>query len=63
NRGIGTEILTYLTYLAKRRGLSAFTAEVLVENKPMVHVFEKSGFDIEKRGSEGVYEMKLNFVD
>jgi acyl-CoA hydrolase/RimJ/RimL family protein N-acetyltransferase len=63
NRGIGTEIITYLTYLAKRRGLTSFTAEVLVENKPMIHVFEKAGFDIEKRGSEGVYEMKLNFVD
>ncbi len=63
NRGIGTEILTYLTYLAKRHGLTSFTAEVLVENKPMIHVFEKTGFDIEKRGSEGVYEMKLNFVD
>jgi RimJ/RimL family protein N-acetyltransferase len=34
NRGIGTEILTYLTYLAKRHGLTSFTAEVLVENKP-----------------------------
>ncbi len=63
NRGIGTEILTYLTYLAKRRGLTGFTAEVLVENKPMIHVFEKTGFDIEKRASEGVYEMKMNFVD
>jgi acyl-CoA hydrolase/RimJ/RimL family protein N-acetyltransferase len=62
NRGIGTEIITYLTYLAKRRGLTGFTAEVLVENKPMIHVFEKSGFDIEKRGVEGVYEMILNFI-
>jgi RimJ/RimL family protein N-acetyltransferase len=63
NRGIGTEILQYLTYLAKRRGLTGFTAEVLIENKPMIHVFEKTGFDIEKRSAEGVYEMKMSFID
>ena len=61
NRGIGTELLTFLTYLARRQGLAAFTAEVLFENKPMLHVFEKSDFIIEKRGVEGVYEMRLDF--
>jgi acyl-CoA hydrolase/RimJ/RimL family protein N-acetyltransferase len=60
-RGIGTELLSYLTYLAKRQGLLGFTAEVLVENKPMMGLFEKGGFDIEKRRSEGIYELKLAF--
>ncbi len=59
--GIGTELLSYLTYLAKRQGLLGFTAEVLVENRPMMGLFEKGGFDIEKRRSEGVYELKLAF--
>ncbi len=61
NRGIGTELLSYLTYLAKRQGLMSFTADVLVENQPMLHLFEKVGFDVEKRNEEGVYEMTLNF--
>jgi len=61
NRGIGTELLSYLTYLAKRQGLLGFTAEVLVENIFMMQVFEKGGFDIEKRRSEKVYELKLAF--
>jgi RimJ/RimL family protein N-acetyltransferase len=61
SQGIGTELLAYLTYLAKRQGLLGFTAEVLVENKPMMKLFEKGGFDIEKRRSEGVYELKLAF--
>ncbi len=61
NQGIGTELLSYLTYLAKREGLLGFTAEVLVENKPMLHLFEKMGFDIEKRSEQGVYEMKMTF--
>jgi acyl-CoA hydrolase/GNAT superfamily N-acetyltransferase len=60
-KGVGTEILSYLTYLARRQGLLAFTAEVLVENKPMITLFEKMGFDIEKRREEGVYEMRLRF--
>ena len=62
-RGIGTELLAYVTYLAKRQGLLGFTAEVLVENKPMMRLFENGGFDIEKRRSEGVYELKLVFKD
>ncbi len=60
-QGIGSELLSYLTYLAKRQGLLGFTAEVLVENRPMMKLFEKGGFDIEKRSSEGVYELKLVF--
>ena len=61
NQGVGSEILSYLTYLAKRRGLLAFTADVLVENKPMIALFENMGFDIERRNEEGVYEMCLRF--
>jgi RimJ/RimL family protein N-acetyltransferase len=33
NKGIGSELLRYLTYLAQRQGLHGFTAEVLMENK------------------------------
>jgi GNAT superfamily N-acetyltransferase len=61
NKGIGTLLLQYLTTLAKRRGLLGFTAEVLVENRPMLHLFEKMGFDIQKRSGSGVYELKMAF--
>ena len=61
NKGIGTELLSYLTYLAKKQGLLGFTAEVLTENRPMLHLFEKMGFDIEKRTGGGVYEMRIAF--
>ncbi len=63
NQGIGTELLSYLTLLAKRHGLLGFTAEVLVENKPMLHLFEKMGFDLEKRIAEDVYELKMLFKE
>ena len=61
NRGIGQETLSYLTYLAKREGLLGFTAEVLIDNKPMLHVFEKGGFDIKKKSDAGVYDLKMAF--
>jgi acyl-CoA hydrolase len=61
NRGIGTELLEYLTLLAKRQGLRGFTAEVLVENRPMLSLFQKMGFDIETRTESGVYELQMMF--
>jgi RimJ/RimL family protein N-acetyltransferase len=60
NQG-GKEVCPISTYLARRQGLLAFTAEVLVENKPMIALFEKMGFDIQKRREEGVYEMRVRF--
>jgi acyl-CoA hydrolase/GNAT superfamily N-acetyltransferase len=61
NKGIGSEMLAYLTFLAKKQGLLGFYAEVLVENRPMLHLFNKLGFDIERRREEGVYELKILF--
>jgi acyl-CoA hydrolase/RimJ/RimL family protein N-acetyltransferase len=63
NMGIGTELLSYLTQLAKRQGLHGFMAEVLAENKPMMHVFEEAGFDIERSVTSGVYELTMSFRD
>jgi acyl-CoA hydrolase/GNAT superfamily N-acetyltransferase len=63
NRGVGSEMLTYLTLLAKRQGLLGFTAEVLVENRPMLHLFEKMGFLMDKRTEEQVYELKMAFSE
>jgi acyl-CoA hydrolase/GNAT superfamily N-acetyltransferase len=63
NRGVGHDLLTYLTRLARRRGLLGFTADVLVDNKPMLDLFKSMGFDTEKRNDEGVYEMQMMFRD
>jgi len=61
NRGIGTELLAYLTLLARREGLLGFTAEVLIENQAMMHVFEQGGFSIEKRREAGVHQVRILF--
>ncbi|MBC8461675.1 MAG: GNAT family N-acetyltransferase, partial [Deltaproteobacteria bacterium] len=61
NKGIGTELLSYLTYLVKRQGILGFTGEMLMENVPMLHLLKKMGLDIEKRSAEGVYELNMAF--
>jgi len=63
NIGIGMELLSYLTYLAKKDGLSGFTAEVLRENTHMLHLFESMGFDIDKQSDSGMIELKMTFKD
>jgi acyl-CoA hydrolase/GNAT superfamily N-acetyltransferase len=61
NKGIGTELLSYLTYIAKREGLLGFTATVLMENKPMMHIFEQGELDLMKKIESGVYELEMPF--
>jgi RimJ/RimL family protein N-acetyltransferase len=61
NRGIGTEILNYLSYLARREGLHGFTGNVLMENKVMLHLIEKMEFDIQSKISDGVHEITMIF--
>jgi GNAT superfamily N-acetyltransferase len=61
NRGVGLELLSYLTFLAKRQGLLGFTATVVAGNEPMLHVFEKGGFEMERRSGGGVHELKMTF--
>jgi acyl-CoA hydrolase/RimJ/RimL family protein N-acetyltransferase len=61
NKGIGWELVNYMTYLAKREGLLGFTAEVLAENRPMLHLLEKMGFDMERHNEGGVWTLRMSF--
>jgi RimJ/RimL family protein N-acetyltransferase len=64
NKGIGTELLAHLTYIARKQGLLGFSAEVLKGNRAMLHLFEKMGFDIEKKSLPDVcYTLRLGFRD
>ena len=60
NRGIGTELLAYLTQIARRQGLRGFTAEVLRENEPMLRVFEKMKFPTETTTAGDAYRLKIS---
>jgi len=60
-RGIGAALLSYLTYLSKKQGLLGFTAEVLITNRQMLHLFESMGFVVEKRTEEGMCSLRMSF--
>jgi acyl-CoA hydrolase/ribosomal protein S18 acetylase RimI-like enzyme len=62
-QGIGRELLRYLTLLAKKRGLLGFTADVLISNARMMGLFESMGFDVQKHIEDGMYEMKMTFLE
>ncbi len=63
NQGVGMELLAYLTYLAKKQGLHGFTGETLQGNQAVFQLFEKMGFDIQKKRDAGVYILTLTFRD
>jgi hypothetical protein len=47
--------------LAKKQGLLGFSAEVLLENRAMIQVFEKLGLPIRRRMQNGVYALTMPF--
>lgn len=63
DKGIGAELLDYLTYLGRRRGLLGFTGTALQDNQRMLHLLVSRGFVVENRLESGVYELKMSFRD
>ncbi len=61
NRGIGGFLMKHLATIAKRNGITGFTAEVLRDNKPMQAVINHSGFKVRATLNEGVFHFEMNF--
>lgn len=59
--GIGTELISYLTYLAKKRGILGFTADVLSDNWGMLRAFDKMGYDTKRIFEGGAYRLDMMF--
>ncbi len=65
NQGIATTLLRYLAFLAARAGLLGFTAEVLMSNRAMLQVFEKTGFATRRTpvfGGDPVVQLRMPFT-
>jgi RimJ/RimL family protein N-acetyltransferase len=58
--GIASRILRHLAAIAGRMGISQFHAEVLPENTGMLAVFDRSGFPVRQKHSEGVVHVNLS---
>lgn len=60
-RGIGMELMNYLSQIAKSRGLVGFTADVLGENQAVMNMLEKTGMGMTKEISDGVCYLQTRF--
>ena len=58
-RGIGTQLLQLLTAHARRVGVEGFEALVMSENAAMLRLFRTSGYALERRLGQGVYEVQF----
>ncbi len=55
--GIATLLLEHLAAIAVANGIERFTAEVLGENRPMLAVFARAGWPVQRRFGSGVMEV------
>src|SRR5215469_8446441 len=56
-KGIATLLLEHLVSVARDRGVRAFTAEALAENRAMLTVFVDAGLPVRRQLSDGVVEL------
>ena len=61
NRGIGTSLLNQLLTIAKRNGISGFTAEVLRENRSMQSVLQKCDCKVTSKVEWDIVSFDLKF--
>lgn len=61
SNGLGSFVYNFLADIAKRNGITGFTAEVLRENQRMQTIFNHSGHKVTTRLEEGVYSFVIDF--
>lgn len=54
HHGVGTMLLAQLAKAAQGRGIRRFVADTMVDNLPMIAVFEESGFTVHLRNDAGI---------
>jgi RimJ/RimL family protein N-acetyltransferase len=59
-KGIGAALLRNLILIARASGIEQLVAEVLPENAPMLALFRKYGFGVQKGGSAAVIHVVLD---
>jgi len=61
NKGLGTILFNYLCEIAKKRGLTGFTAWVMIDNDRIMHIFKKSGYPMRYRIEGNIYYVEIKF--
>jgi acyl-CoA hydrolase/GNAT superfamily N-acetyltransferase len=60
-RGLASALLHYLIDIARERGIIGFRAEVLLSNRPMMKVFERLPYVLQKTVTEDSISLTWNF--
>lgn len=58
-RGLATLLLEFLAVAAEEAGIKGFVATVLPDNRGMINVFRRAGFEVSTAFSDGVVEVNL----
>jgi RimJ/RimL family protein N-acetyltransferase len=58
-RGIASLLLTHLARIAQQAGVTAFEAEVLAYNEPMLAVLQRSGFPVCRKHESDIVHVTL----
>ena len=61
--GIAGRLLRHLADIARAKGIAAFEADVLAENKSMLAVFARSGLPMQKHRDGGILHLTLSLRD
>ena len=61
-QGIAGLLLKHLTRIARQRGVSELTAEVLPGNRGMLAVFARSGLPMQRSTEDGVVHVALSLA-
>jgi acyl-CoA synthetase (NDP forming)/GNAT superfamily N-acetyltransferase len=62
-KGIATLLLEHLAAIAQSNGIRRFTAEVLADNRPMLAVFSRAGWPVQRRFESGVVDLDFELAD
>ncbi len=62
-KGMGTFLLDYITRVAKQRGVKRFFAKVLPNNRPMLNIFQNSGYMVNTEFDGDVYNISYALED
>ncbi len=63
NRGIGTHLMSKLFEIAREKEVDGFKADVLAENKKMLHVFHKCGYQVHSTLEDGTYSIRIDLSE
>jgi GNAT superfamily N-acetyltransferase len=61
-KGMGTFLLDYITQVARKQGVKKFYAKVLADNKPMLAIFQNSGYKVNVEFDGDVYNVSYEIA-